>query len=215
MNDKAPRAGLGETLAQARTGGFFLWFHLTEVDDVAAIHAGGRDDGMAWHRFRPSGERFRPLVELALGIDDQGRIAASCLGVDRGFIGSPASRPFARDIVKSYLQWILPADAAAALDTETDAIGQFCDGESVVIVRQSAVRPSLFDARGAGDGGIADVFMGQAAVAECQVGRTRIAFENLIEPLPQGVMSEPRARRAVPKTDEDAWLRITVAAATG
>jgi hypothetical protein len=214
MTDEAPRAGLGETIAQAQTAGFFLWFHLAEVDEVDAIQANGREaTGPVLHRFRPSGPRFHHLVELALGLDGDGQINAACLGIDRAFIAAARIRPFARDIAKSYLHWILPDDAAAALAPEIDIIGQFCDGESVVIVHSSAIRRSWLTWWGKRGGDMANVFMGKAARAERQFGRTRIVFENLIEPLPYGVSStHPAARCAVPNEDEDAWLRMAVTA---
>lgn len=209
MTGQASPAGLGETLAQAQESGFFRWFHLTSVDNADPVNAGTSEADQAWCRFRPSGPRFHHLVELALRLDGEDKITAACLGIDRAFISAARIRPFARDITKSYLLWILPADACTALAPEIDSISQFCDGESVVIAHVSWFKQW----RGHSRGHLAEVFMGTAASANRRVNKTRIAFENLIEPLPQGVSpSRPGTYCAVPNKDEDAWLCITVAA---
>jgi len=213
VNSETPRAGLGGTIAEAQAGGFFGWFHLAAVDDLAAIDDQAQEfAGLTWHRFRPSGSSFNSLVELAVGVDGDERISAACLGIDRSFIANARIRPFARDIAKSFLNWILPEDACIALAAEIDAISQFCDGESVVITRSSAdsTSRSKFDKPRAG-GGMADVFIGISARAEQTIGTTRIVSENLIEPLPFGVSSRrTETLRAVPDEEQEAWFRIAV-----
>ena len=119
-------------------------------------------------------------------------------------------RPFARDIAKSFLGWILPADARNALASEIEAISQFCDGESVVIARPDA--PSAPGQRGSRiAGGMADVFIGNAANGERIAGRTQIVFANYIESLPGRISASPKATLcAVPGKAEHAWLRLEV-----
>jgi hypothetical protein len=212
-NSDLPRAGLGETIPEAQAGGFFGWFHLAPVDDLAPIEDNAQEvAGLTWHRFRPSGSSFNALVELAVGVGSDERIAAACLGIDRAFIANARNRPFARDIAKSFLNWILPQEAGIALAADVEAISQYCDGESVVITRSSAdssSRPTSGGPRASG--GMADVFIGSAARAEQTVGSTRIMSENLMEPLPRGVSSRrTETLRAVPDNDQEAWLRIAV-----
>jgi hypothetical protein len=152
------------------------------------------------------------LVELALGTDRDGRIAAACLGIDREFIAGARDRPFARDIAKSFLGWILPDDARAVLAPDIDGIGEFADGESTAIVATSAIGPSGSRQKSQRSGeGMSGVFIGNAACTEQIVGSTRIVIENLIEPLPQGVhCRSATAGRAVPRDEQAAWLRIAV-----
>ena len=218
MNGGAERTGLGETLVAARAGGFFSWFHLEPVDAAAVVSGDAQEIPVqAWHRFRPSGPRFHPLVELAVGTGGDERIIAACLGIDREFIAGVRDRPFARDIAKSFLDWILPDDARAVLAPDIAGIGQFCDGESRVIVAASAVSTSGFPQQPQRSGeGVSQVFIGNAARAEQTIGWIRIVFENLIEPLPRGVQSRPAtAVRAVPQEEQAAWLRIAVSRSDG
>ena len=179
MSGESYRAGLGSTLADAKASGFFQWFHLVAVGDSSMIRDGETDaPGDERHRFRPSGPRFHPLVELELGVLGSGRITTACLQIDRAFIANAAIRPFARDITKSFLQWILPADAGIALESDIDAIGRFCDGESVVIVASSAARRSWPTGWFKRRSNLPAVFMERAVRAERLVGKTSIVFEN-------------------------------------
>jgi len=218
MNSGAERTGLGETLVAARAGGFFSWFSLEPVDAAAVVPGAAPEIPVqAWHLFRPSGPRFHPLVELAVGTGGDERIVAACLGIDREFIAGARDRPFARDIAKSFLDWILPDDARAVLAPDIVDIGRFCDGESVVIVAASAMVPSGFQQKPQRSGeGVSQVFIGNAAHAEQRIGPTRIVFENLIEQLPQGVQSRPATVvRAAPQEEQAAWLRIAVSRSDG
>ena len=212
LNSKTPSSGLGTTMAEAQASSFFSWFHLTAVDDGAPSDDPAQEiAGRTWHRFRPSGPSFQPLVELAVAVGGDERISAACLGIDRAFIANARIRPFARDIAKSFLNWILPEEACIALAAEIDAISQFCDGESVVITRSATPAATLKGQARSGSGDMADVFIGNSARAEQSIGPTRILFENLIEPLPHGVSSSGGdALRAVPDGAQDAWLRIAI-----
>ena len=215
MSEEAPQSGLNETLAQAQQGGFFRWFHLSQVDESDHVDRIGYPmESTRCHRFRPSGPSFHHLVELELDVDGDSRIEVACLGIDRAFIEKVSIRPFARDIVKSFLTWILPPAAADILGPEIKRIGEFCDGESTVIVHASSVKPSWrpwWSKRS--DDSAADAFMGISARAVRTIGKNRIVFENLTEPLPHGVaLSRPEICCAVPNQADDAWLRIMITA---
>jgi hypothetical protein len=173
--------GLGGRLADAQKGGFFSWFCLSEVgaDDPQVETA--LDPPWRWQRFRPNGPRFHDLVELAVGLNETACIGAADLCIARSFIESPAIRPFARDIAKSFLNWVLPEEAGLALRHEIELIGAFADGESVVIAHADAPRPRwLYHALGRG--GEAEVFMGSQSRSRRHVGQTHIAFENRAGP---------------------------------
>ena len=201
LNSKTPSSGLGTTMAEAQASSFFSWFHLTAVDDVAPIDDPAQEiAGRTWHRFRPSGPSFQPLVELAVAVGGDERISAACLGIDRAFIANARIRPFARDIAKSFLNWILPEEACIALAADIDAISQFCDGESVVITRYRRLpAATLKDQARSASGDMADVFIGNSARAEQTIGSTRIAVRESDRAAPSRRVLERRrctSRRA-------------------
>ena len=177
MSDTHHRTGLGSTLAEAEASGFFQWFHLTLVDQARIGGDGATDPaGHERQRFRPSGARFHHLVELELMLDGMRRIGAARLQIDRAFIANAAIRPFARDIAKSFLQWVLPPDARSGLEPDIEAIGRFCDGESRIIV--AAPQRSWPDRWFKRRRSLAAAFMAVALRAERRIGRTRIILEN-------------------------------------
>jgi hypothetical protein len=204
MSEDSPPCGLGDRLADAQQGGFFSWFCLSAIgaDEPAAEAA--IDPAHNWQRFRPSGPRFHHLVELAVGLDESARISAASLGIARSFIEMPAIRPFARDIAKSFLNWMLPAETAAALRQEIELIGTFADGESVVITHADVPRPGWLH-RVMGRSHEAAVFMGRVKRSKRRVGGTRIVFENRADP-PHD-MSSPAAAAG------GGWLFIRVSGA--
>jgi len=177
VSEDPSRCGLGDRLSNARQGGFFSWFCLAAVaaDEPSPVRA--FDPAYEWERFRPSGPRFHDLVELAFGLDASGCIGAASLAIDRSFIEKPAVRPFARDIAKSFLYWVLPTDAQAALQDEIGLIGAFADGESVVIGHPDALWSHLLN-RFTRARSEAEVFMGRRSKSARSVGHTGIAFEN-------------------------------------
>ena len=87
---------LGERLDQAKETGFFRWFHLEETN----VNRAGAQAVVA---FKPSGEKFRPLVTLNATTDGQDRLQALELVLARVFVDDPRDGVFARDIVKSFL----------------------------------------------------------------------------------------------------------------
>ena len=176
MIEDSPPCGLGDRLSHARQGGFFTWFCLSEVGahDPSAASV---DSGHDWRRFRPSGPRFHHLVELAVGLDESGRIEAARLGIARSFIETSSIRPFARDIGKSFLNWALPAEVRLELTHEIRLIGAFADGDSLVIAHPDAPRPRWRDVI-FGSRSEAAVFAGQRTRSERRIAGTRISFEN-------------------------------------
>src|SRR3989441_7170643 len=84
---------LGERLEQARKTEFFRWFHLEETGRAGRVV-----------QFKPSGEKFRPLVTLNVTLDPSGRMVGVELVLSRAFIDSGREGTFARDIAKSFLR---------------------------------------------------------------------------------------------------------------
>jgi hypothetical protein len=209
-SDVEDQIGLGESLQHPQRKAFFDWFHL----QAAAADAGLEQDrrsiqGVTWSRFRPAGESFGRLVELELGLGLDNRIERASLGVERAFIAPPAIRPYARDITKSFLNWILPVPAFRALKPEIDSISQFCDGESRVLIVHDSVVPH--PTRPPSPGAAADIFMGRAERWAGQTEDTRIVFENLPGPMLPGVASNGASLRCMtPGKGKDRWLRISV-----
>jgi hypothetical protein len=177
VSHDAPPCGLGARLANAQQSGFFTWFCLCAVGADEPLPEPAVEPARTAQRFRPSGPRFHELVELAIDPNESACITAASLSIARSFIENPANRPFARDIAKSFLYWVLPTEAAHALRHEIALIGAFADGESVVIAHPDAPRPSWLD-RLLGRRNEAAVFMRQRGCSRRRVGRTRIAFEN-------------------------------------
>lgn len=87
----------GDTEATLMENGFFSWFQLERVDELA---------GAGEKVFRPRSVAFHTLVSLVSGADFDGDLSALSLSVARGFIDDPRQSPFARDIAKSFLETI-------------------------------------------------------------------------------------------------------------
>jgi hypothetical protein len=86
----------GGRLDQAKEANFFQWFHLEQTD----LRRAGAQTVVA---FKPSGEKFRPLVTLNVTTDGQEGLQALELVMSRVFVDDPRDGVFARDIVKSLL----------------------------------------------------------------------------------------------------------------
>ncbi len=126
---------LGETLEQAKQTDFFHFFHL-EQSQVS------KSDGSTVTAFKPSGEKFRPLVTVKVTTDAAGRIQALEMALARSFIDDPREGVFARDIAKSFLLAGLPAPR----DGETtDLINeiQFQGTSTMTIIQRRAEIPKL------------------------------------------------------------------------
>jgi hypothetical protein len=87
---------LGERLDQVKETGFFRWFHLEQTDQTRA-------GAQAVVTFKPSGEKFHPLVTLNVVTDGQDRLQGLELVLARTFVDDPRDGVFARDIAKSFL----------------------------------------------------------------------------------------------------------------
>jgi len=97
------------------TSDFFTFFHLERVAGPTDTNAAGTFD------YRPSGDKFRPLVRIRVRTGEHGVIAGMSLALLRSFIDDPANTLFARDFAKSFLSDAPPrADAAALADLRTD-----------------------------------------------------------------------------------------------
>jgi hypothetical protein len=137
------------------------------------------EQGWNWHCFRPSGAKFRPLVELAVMTDRAGQIVNSRLGLDRAFIDHQTDRVFARDIAKSFLLWAIanpvPDQLAALIENIADLSAA---GVPTVAGprQQSQPRP---DATGG-----YDVYLGRKDRVEISLPRARGALTNVAGPLP-------------------------------
>ena len=89
-------------LADQRGADFFTWFHLEPVADPAVSVAHG-----TWHAFRPTGEVFRPLVELGVLVDLADFIVETRVGLDRTFIDG-RNDMYGDAFFSAYLQAVRP-----------------------------------------------------------------------------------------------------------
>jgi hypothetical protein len=87
---------LGGRLDQIKATEFFRWFHLEQTEVT-------RTGAQTVVAFKPSGEKFHPLVTLNVTTDGQDRLQALELVLARVFVDDPRNGVFARDIVKSLL----------------------------------------------------------------------------------------------------------------
>jgi hypothetical protein len=161
---------IGGTIAEERESGFFLWFQLEPSDEPdLPASAGNR------RSFRPSGDKFRPLVRLDVRVDDRERMIEAQLNIDRRFIEGRDS-PFARDIASSFLAWALKNETGAEKEALIANIGNM-RGERV-IMRSDAVPPMPpADATGA-----AAVYGGRDEPARTVIGHALVVLSNKAEP---------------------------------
>ena len=210
MSEYLPRCGLGDRLSHAQQSGFFRWFCLRAVGADEPPLSVEADLVRVDQRFRPSGPRFHRLVELAVALDESDCIRAASLSIARSFIERPALRPFARDIAKSFLNWVLPTEAEVALRRQIALIGAFADGPSVVIAHPDAPRPDWL-CRLLGRGNEAAVFMGRRTRIKRRVSGTRIAFENREEAGDCPIGADPEVEWGSTATGRrENWLLILV-----
>ena len=88
----------GDTELTAIRSGFFGFFQLARTDETAP-------NGGAV--YRPTGQRFRAWVRFVARTDGTTSLTGLELRVRRAFLDDPGQAPFARDIVKSFLQDIV------------------------------------------------------------------------------------------------------------
>jgi hypothetical protein len=208
-------ASAARTLAAERTGHFFSWFHLDPLGDPVPAAS-----GRTWHCFRPDGEAFRAFVELDVLIDASGRILQSRLGLDRAFADHPRNGIFARDLVKSYLQWGLADVSGGEASTLIENIGNLgAAGAPVLMHRDSAPPPPGEDTTG---GYLA--YLGRRASAEAVLGNSKLMIANLNGVFPERQIfaadietnaigtdaPRPNAHQAAQRPS---WLRLDIAPA--
>ena len=105
-----------QLLEPAKREDFFTFFHLEQTGSEGAVI-----------RFRPTSEKFRPLVEVTLTTNPDGAITTRELRLDGNFIAEPSLAMFAHDIANSFLSFTVDrsevyaarADSGARLRTAT------------------------------------------------------------------------------------------------
>jgi hypothetical protein len=195
------------TLADERKGHFFSWFHLEPVGEPAAASS-----GRAWHCFRPDGEAFRPFVELDVLIDASGRILESRLGLDRAFVDHARNGIFARDLVKSYLQWGLAEAGRAPARALIENIANPAAAGVPVLMRAGAAPPVPDEDS---TGGYL-VYLGKRTSAEAVLGQSKLTITNLSGSFPdRQIFAANRPDESRPNTQAAAqrWLRLDLAPA--
>jgi hypothetical protein len=202
------------TLAAERTGHFFSWFHLDPLGDPVPASS-----GRTWHCFRPDGAAFRAFVELDVLIDASGRILQSRLGLDRAFADHPRNGIFARDLVKSYLQWGLAEASAGEARTLIENIGHPAAAGVPVLIRRDSVPPTP----GEDTTGGYLAYLGRRASAQAVFGNSKLTIANLNGAFPEREIfaadigtnagtdtPRPNAHRAAQRPS---WLRLDIAPA--
>jgi hypothetical protein len=157
-------------LDDERRGHFFSWFHLDPLGDPVPTGS-----GRAWHCFRPAGEAFRAFVELDILVHQSGRILQSCVGLDRVFLDHPRNGVFARDLVKSYLQWGLDELARAQARALIDNIANPAASGVPVLIHARSMPP----APGEDTTGGYLVYLGKRTSAEAIVGNSKLTMTNM------------------------------------
>jgi hypothetical protein len=203
----APRA---RTLEAERKEHFFSWFHFDPLGDPAPASS-----GRAWHCFRPNGEAFRSMVELDVLIDRSGRILESRLGLDRSFADHPRNGIFARDLVKSYLQWGLTDPAHPEARPLIENIANPAAAGAPLLIHARAMPP----APGEDTTGGYLVYLGRRRSTEAILGNSKLTIANLSGPFPDREIfaapdrsEEPRPS-ALPNAQRPSWLRLDIAPA--
>jgi hypothetical protein len=146
---------------------FFRWFNLERYEPAQALA-----DGRAWHGFRPSGDKFRPLVTVNLETDAAGRIIDAKLCLDRAFVEHPKDGAFARDITASFLRWALSGDQQKAV---ADLLGALGDLGPNVIRLAGAPAPVPAGSSGA----LTRAYLGQEKDAEQALPDALLRITNL------------------------------------
>jgi hypothetical protein len=139
---------LGETLDQAKQTEFFRWFHLDETGRTARVV-----------HFKPSGDKFHNLVTLNLALDTRGRLAGAELILLRSFVDSGRDGMFARDIAKSFVRVVTPAEER---DTVADLLAEIEQppanlSQTLIVGTRTTPRPPAKSTPGY------QVFLGQRA----------------------------------------------------
>ncbi len=186
------------TLAEERKSHFFTWFNLTpSCPPVPGA------DFRIWHCFRPSGDQFRPLVEVAVQTDANDNVFDRRIGIDRSFIDDQRNSPFARDIAKSFLQWALPEPVSGDVKTLIQRIADLAASGPPIIFGNGAVEePATPDLTGG-----YNVYLGHSARVALSAGPAGLKLINVPGGLPDGVHStQTEGSTPVPAAGGANWL---------
>ncbi len=162
--DTPPRSW-ARKLAAERESRFFTWFHL-EADGEPVAEA-----ERLRHRFRPAGDSFRALTVLDVTVDAGDGIRSADLCLDRSFVSGPDDA-FARDLAKSFLEWVLDDAARQQAAPLIANIGNLAAASAPVIVAEPLPQPPR-DTTGA-----YTVFTGDADAATLLLGSAILKLAN-------------------------------------
>ena len=168
-SEPAVFGALGTTLETAALSPLWLWFHLEQTR---------QENGIC--RFQPNGPAFHSLCYLDVAVSGQGEMQTLELGVQRSFIEG-GNAPFARDLVKSFLQAVFPqGDCEAVTRLIQELQSEFGGSRSVLLAKE--VAKDVLRAVPAGKRSDAyGVFLGQKRSATIRAGLLRIEIENTVD----------------------------------
>ncbi len=161
-------------------------------------------------------EAFRAFAELDVLIDASGRILQSRLGLDRAFADHPRNGIFARDLVKSYLQWGLAEASGVEASTLIENIANPAAAGVPVLMR----RGSAPSAPGEDTTGGYLAYLGRRASAEAVFGSSKLTIANLTGLFPErrifatAIGTDAPRPNAHQAAQRPSWLRLDIATAT-
>lgn len=122
-------ARVGDRLEDVMKTDFFKFFNLVETDRL-------KDERQrAVVNFRPGAGNFRNLVTVIVTLDDDNRIYAMGLLLDRSFVDHKTNGLFARDISKSFLRSAIPQADEASIANLANEIEYPKESEGYRIIR--------------------------------------------------------------------------------
>ena len=148
-------------------GEFFRWFHLEQTD----LNRVGAQTVVA---FKPTGEKFRPLVTLNVTTDGQDRLKALELMLSRVFVDDLKDGVFARDMVKSLLSAVFAGSGDQGLNDLVNEIQYVLFHGPGVIVRTPPADVILPEAPTR----CYEVYLGRQPACTLDLGDRRLGLEN-------------------------------------
>lgn len=140
------------------------------------------------HEVRREGETvdlktggFQEHVDIRLWLDAAQRVHRACLWLNREFVGEPGSpSPFAKDIAKSFVAFLAPAEVRAHVSNVVYGIWRLEGApEAIRKLRPTDTDPPLPPVA-PGDVELLEVYAGARERAEKDLGgRARLSMENL------------------------------------
>jgi hypothetical protein len=158
---------LGSNLETAAKSPFWQWFHLEQTREQNGIR-----------HFQPNGPKFHSLCYLDVASSPTGVMQALTLGIQRNLIQGP-DEPFARDIVKSFLNAVFPDQHSEDLDRLIDEIGSEFGGARPVIVGEAAQKARAATISSPSSAYL--VFIGRGKRCRLKSGAFELIEENVIE----------------------------------